>query len=40
MPGFIIKGCSTDLYNITYSANKYMEKLENQTFEKVINSLS
>jgi len=40
IPGFNIKGWSTNLYSTVYCANKYMQKLKNQTFEKVINSLS
>lgn len=40
MPGFIIRGYSTNLYSFIYCANKCIQKLKNQTFEKVINSLS
>jgi hypothetical protein len=40
MPGFIIRGYSTNLYSFIYYANKCMQKLKNQAFEKVINSLS
>jgi len=40
MPGFIIRGYATNLYSFIYYANTCMRKLKNQTFEKVINSLS